>query len=71
MSGWSVVPDVELEALRAEIIRLRGALNAIASWSEGPVVDGGFDEPTAARMARAALAVTLTPGWDANGSPTS
>lgn len=33
----------------------REALDAIASWGEGPEVDGGFDEPWSAREARAAL----------------
>jgi hypothetical protein len=40
----------------AEIERLRAALNQIASWEEGPVVSGRFDEPGAASIARAALA---------------
>lgn len=39
-----------------ETIRvLREALEKIASWSEGPVVTGAFDEPAAAMIARAAL----------------
>jgi len=32
------------------------ALMSIASWSEGNEVDGSFDEPSAAKTARAALA---------------
>lgn len=38
-----------------EIERLRKALNRIASWEEGDTVRGNFDEPNAARIARAAL----------------
>jgi len=39
-----------------EIARLRAALDRIASWGEGEVVTGKFDEPVAAAIARAALA---------------
>lgn len=46
----------ENKELRAEVERLRAALNEIASWREGPVVNGGFDEPGSARTARVALA---------------
>jgi hypothetical protein len=44
-----------LEEAADEIERLRAALNQIASWEEGPVVSGRFDEPGAASIARAAL----------------
>ena len=37
---------------------LREAMNNIASWGEGPVVTGAFDEPHAAMTARAALEAT-------------
>jgi hypothetical protein len=40
-----------------EIARLRAALDRIASWGEGEVVTGKFDEPVAAAIARAALAL--------------
>jgi hypothetical protein len=46
--------DLE-RAQAAEIERLRAALNKIASWHEGPVVTGAFDEPHSAMTARAAL----------------
>ena len=39
-----------------EADRMRAALNDIASWDEGPVVDSSFDEPWSTRIARAALA---------------
>jgi hypothetical protein len=46
----------EIEAgLRAEVERLRDTLHGIASWSEGPEVTAAFDEPWAAKLARAAL----------------
>jgi len=38
------------------IEELEEALNRIASWDEGAVVTGSFDEPVAARTARSALA---------------
>jgi hypothetical protein len=47
-----------LGALRAENTRLRSALEHIASWGEGDPITGAFDEPHAAKTARAAL---LTP----------
>jgi hypothetical protein len=43
-------------AAEAKVARLRAALDEIASWSEGPVVNGGFDEPGSAQTARAVLA---------------
>ena len=46
--------DLE-RAQAAEIERLRAALNKIASWHEGPVVTGAFDDPQSAMTARAAL----------------
>lgn len=30
-------------------------LNAIASWNEGPIVNGSFDEPASAKIARQTL----------------
>lgn len=36
--------------------RMRAALDKIASWGDGPVVNGGFDNPADAAIARAALA---------------
>lgn len=47
---------VELAAANARIARLEAALNKIASWDEGAEVTSQFDEPFAARYARAALA---------------
>lgn len=38
-----------------EVARLRAALTTIAAWNEGPEVTSSFDEPHAARIARAAL----------------
>lgn len=35
--------------------RYERALNAIAVWSDGPTVNGGFDEPGSAGIARKAL----------------
>ena len=46
----------DVPALVSEVERLREALNDIASWKEGPEVDGRFDEPASARRAREALA---------------
>jgi hypothetical protein len=43
-------------AIVARVRGYREALNKIASWSEGPVVKGSFDEPAAASVARTALA---------------
>jgi len=37
------------------------ALNEIASWSEGDVVDGGFDEPRSAYISREALSHISSP----------
>ena len=55
-------PADELHALLderdAEIARLREALDKIAAWPEGAVVQSYFDEPVAAAIARAALAGT-------------
>jgi hypothetical protein len=49
----------EAVAAERERIRvLRKALDRIASWDEGPVVTGVFDEPHAAMVARAALKQT-------------
>lgn len=42
----------------AEIERLRGALNKIAAWEDGPVVTGGFDSPSDATTAREVLSGT-------------
>lgn len=42
-------------SLEAEIARLRKGLHAIASWHEGDVVTGAFDEPHAAMLARGVL----------------
>ena len=41
---------------RSQVATLAEALRKIASYEEGDVVDGGFDEPKAAKIARAALA---------------
>ena len=45
----------ELDRLRKETAALREALNKIASWAEGDEVNGSFDEPVSAKIARAAL----------------
>lgn len=37
--------------------RMQAALDRIASWGEGPVVHGGFDEPGAAQIARDTIAL--------------
>jgi chromosome segregation ATPase len=49
LRGWFADRD-------AELARLREALEEIASWNEGDVVTGKFDEPASAATARAALA---------------
>jgi len=46
----------EIDRLRAENKKMRDALNKIASWSEGAIVDKSFDEPGSAKIARDALA---------------
>lgn len=46
----------EVERVSAERDALWAALNGIASWSEGAVVDSSFDCPYHARAARDALA---------------
>lgn len=51
----AAMASAEIADLTAEIERLRAALNEIASWREGPVVTGAFDEPHSAMTARAAL----------------
>ena len=38
-----------------DVERWKSALNSIASWTEGPVVTSAFDDPSSARLARAAL----------------
>jgi hypothetical protein len=43
--------------LVAEVRRLRAALTEIASYKEGLIVTSSFDEPSAAKVARAALEV--------------
>ena len=45
----------ELDDAADVIEKLHAALNRIASWDEGEKVDGTFDEPHAARIAREAL----------------
>ena len=45
----------DVPALIAEVRRLREALKSIASYDEGAVVTGSFDEPYAAAKAREAL----------------
>ena len=47
--------------LEARIRSLEAALNKIACWHEGREVDGGFDEPWSARVAREALAGKESP----------
>lgn len=46
-----------VEALQAERDRYRAALEGLACYREGPEVTSSFDEPYAARVARAALEV--------------
>lgn len=50
--------EIRLAAQTEHIRVLREALDKIASWDEGPVVTGTFDEPHAAMVARAALEKT-------------
>jgi len=51
------VQDVEEKiAFAAKYKRMEEALNKIASWEEGEVASGSFDEPAAAGEAREALA---------------
>ena len=52
---WSPMVDKFMKDAVAEVERLEAALNKIASWSEGPSVNGSFDEPNSAEMARTAL----------------
>lgn len=54
--GEAAALRAKLAAAEAKIARLTAALNEIASWSEGPEVNGSFDEPGSARIAREALA---------------
>lgn len=44
-----------LEIAEREVAALRSALNRIACWHEGEEVDGSFDEPGSAAVARIAL----------------
>lgn len=53
--AWDAV-DEEGKKLRSALKAAKEALNIIANWGEGPQVNGGFDEPHAARTARHALA---------------
>ena len=46
----------EIDALTAQLARLRVSLNSIASWPEGVAVTSSFDEPCSAKLARDALA---------------
>ena len=45
----------ELARLRERVAALERALNKIASWGEGETVNGSFDEPGSAAIAREAL----------------
>ena len=54
--GRSCPGTLRAAVARSEWERLEAALTRIASWSEGPVVTGRFDEPGSAEIARAALA---------------
>lgn len=45
----------DLASLKRERDELREALNQIASWTEGDTVNGSFDEPNSAAVARAVL----------------
>jgi hypothetical protein len=49
----------QLSAAQQRVAVLEDALTKIASYGEGPTVTGRFDEPAAARIARAALASTV------------
>lgn len=49
------IAEEKIEELEARAERYRKALEEIASYGEGPVVTGGFDEPCSARIARRAL----------------
>lgn len=49
------VPVEAMGKLREENERYQKALDQIASWQEGDTVRGNFDDPSSARIARAAL----------------
>lgn len=50
-------PAYSLAAHRLEAAgRMADALDRIAAWHDGPVVNGSFDEPGSAQTAREALA---------------
>ena len=51
-----VMTQSQLAKAIAERDALKAALDKIASWGEGPVVTGMFDEPASAKMAREVLA---------------
>jgi hypothetical protein len=44
-----------LEAVEYERDAYRDALNEVAAWYDGPEVNGGFDEPASAAVARETL----------------
>lgn len=56
VSGTASGAIKAIEELCSENARMRDALNRIAAWSDGPGVTGHFDEPSAASIARKALA---------------
>ena len=46
----------KIQLIRQQLTEAQAALDAIASWDEGPKVDSSFDEPGSAQIAREALA---------------
>lgn len=47
--------DRKADLLMRDLRRWKSALESVASWGEGPVVDSSFDHPGPARTAREAL----------------
>ena len=45
----------KIQLIRQQLAEAQAALDAIASWDEGPKVDSSFDEPGSAQIAREAL----------------
>lgn len=61
----------QIDALRERVEVLEDALNQIASWREGRIVDSWFDEPVAAEIARAALGDSVPTTQPPSPSPRS
>lgn len=50
--------NANLEQITADNVKLRQALNKIAQWYDGPVVNSSFDAPGYAELAREALSIS-------------